>query len=32
MIGYDEAIARALEDVSVPTLMLSLVHLSGDPK
>ena len=32
MIGDYEAIARALEDVSVPTLMLSLVHLTGDPK
>jgi 4-hydroxyacetophenone monooxygenase len=32
MIGDDEAIACALEDVSVPTLMLSLVHLTGDPK
>lgn len=27
----DEAIARALEDVSIPTLLLSLVHLTGDP-
>jgi 4-hydroxyacetophenone monooxygenase len=26
----DEEIARALEDVSIPTLMLSLVHMSGD--
>ena len=28
----DEEIARALEDVSIPTLMLSLVHMSGDPE
>jgi 4-hydroxyacetophenone monooxygenase len=27
----DDAIAAALLDVSIPTLMLSLVHLSGDP-
>ncbi|MDP9166694.1 MAG: NAD(P)/FAD-dependent oxidoreductase [Actinomycetota bacterium] len=27
----DEAIATALQDVSIPTLMLSLVHMSGDP-
>ncbi len=27
----DEAIARALEDVSIPALMCSLVHMSGDP-
>ena len=27
----DEEIAEALLDVSVPTLMLSLVHMSGDP-
>ncbi|MFI6588428.1 flavin-containing monooxygenase [Embleya sp. NPDC050493] len=27
----DAAIAAALEDVSVPALMLSLVHLTGDP-
>ena len=26
----DEAIARALEDVSIPTLMMSMVHMSGD--
>ncbi len=26
----DDAIARFLEDVSVPTLLMSLVHLSGD--
>src|SRR5580704_17006120 len=26
----DEAIARALEDVSIPALMCSLVHMSGD--
>ena len=26
----DETIAAALEDVSIPTLMLSLVHLTGD--
>lgn len=28
----DEQIAEALLDVSVPTLLLSLVHLSGDPE
>ena len=27
----DAAIAAALQDVSVPTLMLSLVHITGDP-
>ena len=27
----DEQIAEALLDVSIPTLMLSLVHMSGDP-
>jgi 4-hydroxyacetophenone monooxygenase len=27
----DEEIAEALRDVSIPTLMLSLVHMSGDP-
>ena len=27
----DETIARALEDVSIPTLMLSMVHMTGDP-
>jgi 4-hydroxyacetophenone monooxygenase len=27
----DRAIAEALLDVSIPTLMLSLVHMSGDP-
>jgi 4-hydroxyacetophenone monooxygenase len=27
----DEEIAKALLDVSIPTLMLSLVHMSGDP-
>src|SRR5580693_5329002 len=27
----DEVIARALEDVSIPALMASLVHMSGDP-
>ncbi len=33
MITDDDAtIARALEDVSVPALMLSLVHMTGDPK
>ena len=26
----DAAIARALQDVSVPTLMMSMVHMSGD--
>ena len=25
-------IATALEDVSVPTLLLSLVHITGDPR
>lgn len=28
----DAAIAAALEDVSIPTLMLSLVHITGDPE
>jgi hypothetical protein len=28
----DAAIASAFEDLSVPTLMLSLVHVTGDPK
>ncbi len=28
----DEDIAAALLDVSIPTLMLSLVHMSGDPE
>ncbi|HTO00412.1 MAG TPA: NAD(P)/FAD-dependent oxidoreductase [Microthrixaceae bacterium] len=28
----DEDIASALEDVSIPTLLLSLVHLTGDPE
>ena len=27
----DDEIAEALLDVSIPTLMLSLVHLTGDP-
>ncbi len=27
----DDAIARALEEVSIPALMCSLVHMSGDP-
>ena len=27
----DEAIALALEDVSVPALLMSMVHMSGDP-
>jgi 4-hydroxyacetophenone monooxygenase len=27
----DEAISEALLDVSIPTLMLSLIHMSGDP-
>ena len=26
----DEQIAAALEDVSIPTLLLSLIHMSGD--
>ncbi len=29
--GSDEAIAAALEDVSIPTLVLSMVHMTGDP-
>ena len=33
MITDDDAtIAAALEDVSIPTLMLSLVHMTGDPE
>src|SRR5689334_2161574 len=28
----DDEIAAALADVSIPTLMLSLVHMSGDPE
>ena len=28
----DDEIAAALEDVSIPTLMLSLVHMSGNPE
>jgi len=28
----DEDIAEALQDVSIPTLMLSLVHMSGNPE
>ena len=28
----DDEIAEALLDVSIPTLMLSLVHMSGDPE
>jgi 4-hydroxyacetophenone monooxygenase len=28
----DAEIAEALPDVSIPTLMLSLVHMSGDPE
>ncbi len=28
----DEEVAAALADLSVPTLMLSLVHMSGDPE
>ena len=27
----DEEIAAALQDVSIPTLMLSMVHMTGDP-
>src|SRR3974390_2357748 len=27
----DEAIAKALEEVSIPALMCSLVHMTGDP-
>lgn len=29
--GTDEAIAAALEDLSIPTLVLSMVHMTGDP-
>jgi 4-hydroxyacetophenone monooxygenase len=30
---FDDAlIASALEDLSVPTLLLALVHMTGDPK
>ena len=32
MTEDDATIASALEDLSVPTLMLSLVHMTGDPK
>lgn len=32
MTDDDAAIASALEDLSIPTLMLSLVHMTGDPK
>ncbi|HET6965261.1 MAG TPA: hypothetical protein VFH58_10850 [Acidimicrobiales bacterium] len=28
----DDEISRALLDVSIPTLMLSLVHMSGNPE
>ena len=28
----DDEIAAALEDVSIPTLLLSLVHITGDPR
>lgn len=28
----DEEIAEALRDVSIPTLMMSLVHITGDPE
>ncbi len=31
IVDDDDAIAAALEEVSVPTLLLSLVHLTGDP-
>jgi 4-hydroxyacetophenone monooxygenase len=27
----DQAVARALEDVSIPALLMSMVHMSGDP-
>ena len=27
----DDAIAKALEEVSIPALMCSLVHMTGDP-
>lgn len=27
----DEQIAVSLEDVSIPTLVLSMVHMTGDP-
>ena len=26
----DAAIARALEDASIPTLLMSMIHMSGD--
>lgn len=29
--GTDAAIAATLEDVSIPTLLLSMVHMTGDP-
>lgn len=32
MTEDDATIASALEDLSIPTLMLSLVHMTGDPK
>ncbi len=32
MTDGDAAIASALEDLSIPTRMLSLVHMTGDPK
>jgi 4-hydroxyacetophenone monooxygenase len=32
MTEDDATIERALEDLSVPTLMLSLVHMTRDPK
>jgi 4-hydroxyacetophenone monooxygenase len=31
IVDDDDAIAAALEEASVPTLLLSLVHLTGDP-
>jgi 4-hydroxyacetophenone monooxygenase len=31
IVDDDATIAAALEDVSVPTLLLSLVHITGDP-
>jgi 4-hydroxyacetophenone monooxygenase len=30
-IDDDDAIAKALEEVSIPALMCSLVHMTGDP-
>jgi 4-hydroxyacetophenone monooxygenase len=32
VLEEDATIARALEDLSIPTLVLSLVHMTGNPK